>query len=97
MTRKRTPAKRPVKRRAPAKSTAKKTPAKVPAETKAPAEEPATPPENLVTLVQPLAPNALKLVLSIIDNATMKGSEAQLVIGLKVELGRVAGVNSGQR
>ena len=76
------PAKRPVKSR---------TPAKVPAKTQTPAKVPATPPENLVTLVQPLAPQALKLVLSIIDNATMKGSEAQLVIGLKVELGRVAG------
>jgi len=87
MTRKRTPAKRPVKRR---------TPAKVPAKTQTPAKVPAKTPEKLLTLVEPLAPNALKLVLAIIDNATMKGSEAQLVIGLKVELARVAGVNSGQ-
>ncbi len=86
MTRKKTPAKRP----------AKKTPAK-PAQPKTPAAAPAKPTDPTAGLVRPLAPNALKLVMDIIDNAPMKGSEAQLVIGLKIELGRVAGVKpSGQ-
>ncbi len=86
MTRKKAPAKRP----------ANKTPAK-PAQPKTPAQEPAKPIDPRAGLVKPLAPNALKLVLDIIDNAPMKGSEAQLVIGLKIELGRVAGVQqSGQ-
>ncbi len=87
MTRKKTPAKGP----------AKKTPAKAPVQPKTPAVAPAPPTDPTAGLVKPLAPNALKLVLDIIDNAPMKGSEAQLVIGLKIELGRVAGVKpSGQ-
>jgi hypothetical protein len=87
MTRKKTPAKRP----------AKKTPAKAPAQPKTPAKEPAKPTDPTAGLVRPLAPNALKLVLNIIDSAPMTGSDAQMVIGLKIELGRVAGVQqSGQ-
>lgn len=42
--------------------------------------------------VEPLHPSMLKLALDIIDNATIKGSEAQSVIRLKIELARVAGV-----
>ncbi len=86
MTRKKTPAKRP----------ANKTPAK-PAQPKTPAKEPAKPADPTAGLVRPLAPNALKLALSIIDSAPMTGADAQMVIGLKIELGRVAGVQqSGQ-
>ena len=92
MTRKKTagrgPAKTPAKSKRPVTP---KTPAKEPAKTPEPAQG------QLATLVEPLAPQALKLVLSIIDNATMKGSEAQLVLGLKVELGRVAGAQSGRQ
>ncbi len=88
MTRKNTPAKRP----------AKKTPAKVPAKPKTPAAEPAATPEpQLSTLVEPLAPQALKLALNIIDNADIKGKDANLVIQLKLELARVAGVRRGQQ
>ena len=77
--------------------TRNKTPAKEPATPKTPAKEPAKPTDPTAGLVRPLAPNALKLVLDIIDNAPMKGSDAQLIIGLKIELGRVAGVQqSGQ-
>ena len=75
----------------------KKTPAKAPATPKTPAKEPVIPTDPTAGLVKPLAPNALKLVLNIIDSAPMKGSDAQLIIGLKIELGRVAGVQqSGQ-
>jgi hypothetical protein len=76
---------------------AKKTPAKGPAQAKTPAKAPAEIPVKLSTLVEPLAPQALQLVLGIIDNADIKGKDAQLVIGLKVELGRVAGVPRGQQ
>ncbi len=72
--------------------TRKKTPAKVPAKPKTPAKEPANPTDPTAGLVKPLAPNALKLVLDLIDSAPMKGSDAQMIIGLKIELGRVAGV-----
>jgi len=87
------------KARAPAKARAK-TPAKVPAKSKTPAVEPANTPEpnqELAKLVEPLAPNALKLALDIIDNATIKGADAQLVIQLKLELARVAGVQREQQ
>ena len=77
---------------------AKKTLDKVPAKTQKPAVEPAKTPEpQLATLVEPLAPQALKLVLSIIDVAPMKGSDAQMVIQLKMELARVAGVQRGKQ
>lgn len=97
MTRKKTAGRTPGKKKTPAKVPAKKTPAKVPADTKTPAIEPAKTPEKLSTLVEPLAPQALQLVLGIIDSADIKGKDAQLIIGLKIELGRVAGVQQSGR
>ena len=88
-------------RKTPAKRPAKKTAAVVPVQTKTPAKEPAKTPEpaqeQLATMVEPLAPQAFQLVVNIIDSAPMKGSDAQIIIQLKMELARVAGVQRGQQ
>lgn len=47
-------------------------------------------------MVQAMQPQAFQMVMEIIDNATVKGSEAGNVILLKNELCRVAGMQPRQ-
>lgn len=77
--------------------TGKKPAAKKPAEEpKVPAAPGAQAAPNARPLVQPLAPDAFKFVLAIIDNAEFKGGDAGNVIMLKNELARVAGMQQKQ-
>jgi len=46
------------------------------------------------TLVAPLKADMLRMVMSIIDNANVKGSDAGSILILKQELARVAGVQT---
>ncbi len=78
--------------------TRKKTAGRGPAKSQTPAREPAKKPEpELEKLVKPLDSGALKLVLSIIDSAAMVGGDAEVIIKLKLELARAAGVQSGRQ
>lgn len=64
------------------KTPAKKTPAKKPAAKKAEAEQ---------NLVAPMHPDAFKLAMTIVNQADIKGGDAETIVLLKRELARVSG------
>lgn len=82
----------------------KRAPAKRPApKTKLPVKEPAapdTPDDEQPTidvptqLVEPLNGQVLSLLMQIIDNTDFKGREINQVIAVKLELARVAGIQT---
>lgn len=77
------------KKKQPVKSPAVKPELDGPEKTGAPEGPAATDP----TLVKPLAQDAFRFVMSVIDRSDFKGGEAGNVIILKNELARVAGLS----
>ena len=69
----------------------RKTPVRKPAAVKE-VVEPQVPAAPAPQLVQVMQPAAFQMVMSIIDEASVKGSDAGNVIMLKQELARVAGM-----
>lgn len=72
-------------------SKTKKTPAKKPAAKKNANKQPRVE-QPTQQLVQPLAKEALQMVLGIIDRSDVKGGDAGNIIMLKQELARAAGI-----